>query len=268
MPIPSSLRERIEVIRENRISGAAALTGDAAEALLLAAELAPGDLKEAARLIVAAQPAMAPLVNLAYTAVTASDPRTAIHGFVERMRDSALRVAAHAARLIRDDDVVLTHSSSEAVYRTFLRARTEGKRFRVICTESRPLCEGAELARRLGREGVPVTLIADAAAASALQEVALALVGADAVCSRGVVNKTGTALIALAAKSLGVRMYALCGTEKFLPAGYDLPPELPKDPREILSEASDNVSVQNYYFEETPLDRLTGIVTEDGLKAN
>jgi len=266
MPLPPTVERRIAAIRDDRMRGAAELAEVAAEALLLTIDLAPEALADAARLVMAAQPVMAPLVNLARAATSASDPRAVIQTFVARLRESASRIAVHAAPLIPEGGAVLTHSSSAAVFETLRLAWSQGKRFRAFATESRPLCEGTALARRLGREGVPAILIVDAAFTSVLPETALVLVGADSVSSRGLVNKTGTAAIALAASALHVPMYALCGSQKFLPEGYELPPEPLKDPREILNEPAENVSVRNYYFDLTPLDRLTGLVTEAGIR--
>jgi translation initiation factor 2B subunit (eIF-2B alpha/beta/delta family) len=224
MIFPPPIQDRIDAIRGSRTSGAAELTAQAADVLSLAAELAPDSIPDAARLLVAAQPAMAPLVNLTRFVLAATDPGAAAREFLLRMRAAAPRVAGHAARFILDGCAVLTHSYSSTVFEAFLAARQRGRHFHVICTESRPLCEGAALAASLGREGIEVTLILDAAIASFLPRVALVLVGADAVSSRGLVNKTGTALLALAASRFQVPMYALCGSEKFLPPDYELRP--------------------------------------------
>jgi translation initiation factor eIF-2B subunit delta len=262
MPLPRAVRERIDAIRSDRTRGAAELAQAAAEALLLAADATPDALAEAARLVTEAQPTMAPLVNLARAAVSAN----AIRAFLTGLREAGPRVATFGAALVPGGGAILTHSSSAAVFDALLLAWRQGKRFRVFATESRPLCEGATLAQRLGREGVPVILIVDAAFASALSECQLALVGADAVSPRGVVNKTGTLAIALAASALCIPLYALCGSQKFLPGGYELPPEPPKDPREIVGAPGLNVSVQNYYFDLTPLHLFTGIITEEGIR--
>jgi translation initiation factor 2B subunit (eIF-2B alpha/beta/delta family) len=267
MALPGEVRRRIAEIRDNRTSGAAELTAEAAEALALASELALEALPEAARAVAAAQPMMGSLVNLGRFVTAADDPQAAAREFVWRMRDAAPRVAEHAARLIHGGTVVLTHSYSSAVLAAFRAAHAAGVRFRAVCTESRPLCEGAALAAKLADEGIASTLIVDAAAASLLRETALVLVGADAVSPRGVVNKTGTALIAMAAAALHVPVYVLCGSEKFLPPDYELPPEPPKDPREILAEPAPNLTAINYYFELTPVQYFAGIVTEEGISS-
>lgn len=266
MLLPPAIEDRIQAIRSDRVRGAAELAQAAAEALLAVLETAPERLAEAARQVMEAQPTMAPLVNLSRTAVSAADPRAAVLAFLQSLGESASRVAAHAAALVPDGGAALTHSSSAAVYETLRLAWKQGKRFRVFATESRPLREGAALARRLGGDGVPVVLIADAALASALSECSVALVGADAVSSRGVVNKIGTLPLALAASALRIPLYALCGSEKFLPEDYQLPPEPPKDPRELLALSAPNVSVRNFYFEFTPLDLFAGLVREDGIR--
>jgi methylthioribose-1-phosphate isomerase len=72
----------------------------------------------------------------------------------------------------------------------------------------------------------------------------LAVVGADSLSAGGVVNKLGTALVALAAHRRGVPIYVLCGSEKFLPRAGTFDAAL---------------------FESTPLAWFTGIVTEDAL---
>lgn len=262
MPLPPLVQARIEAIRNNRTSGAADLAAEAAEALVLAAEIAPHTVDEAARAVAAAQPVMAPLINLGRAVSAAEDPRAAAREFVSRMREAAPRVAENGAKLIRGGESVLTHSYSSAVLGAFRAAHAAGTRFRAVCTESRPLCEGATLAARLAGEGIETVLIPDAAAASLLRECALVLVGADAVSPRGVMNKIGTALIAMAAAALRVPVYALCGSEKLLPPDCELPPEPAKDSREILAELVPNLAVRNFYFEWTPMEYITGIVTE------
>lgn len=63
------------------------------------------------------------------------------------------------------------------------------------------------------------TLLDDAAARAAIADADLVLVGADMLMSRGLVNKVGTYPMALAAQH-GTPLYAVCGSEKFLPPGF------------------------------------------------
>jgi translation initiation factor 2B subunit (eIF-2B alpha/beta/delta family) len=165
------------------------------------------------------------------------------------MRSAGPRVAHHAARLVRDGSTVLTHSFSSTVFEALRAAHSSGCRFRVLCTESLPMREGAALAASLAREAIMATVIPDAAVESFLPQAGLVLVGADSVSARGLVNKTGTALIARAACALQIPMYALCSSDKFLPPDHD-----PPRPREG--------------FHLTPLRYLAGIVTEEGITSS
>lgn len=273
-PLPEELAVAIDHVRHDRTSGAAALARRAADAVLRAApelaRLAPEQrfpiLIEIARRLVLAQPAMAPLVNLADVLLRRADViEDAARDFLTRLDTALDKVARHGAALIADGASILTHSSSQAVLDALLVARAGGKRLCVYATESRPQGEGVCLARRLAEAGIDVRLIVDAAVYARLAGCCLALTGADSISAAGVVNKTGTSLVALAARARGKPFYVLCGSEKFLPAGYRPPPEPAKPAAEILPEALPNVAVENFYFETTPLELVSGVVTEEGL---
>jgi translation initiation factor eIF-2B subunit delta len=283
MPVelPKPVRRHIEEIRADNQSGAATLTRRAADAfLLLAHESSPErlrtNLRQAARLLVRAQPTMAPIFNLCngvlwkVLAVRDAYIRRRVleafcHGFVAGLDVAADGIAARTAKLIRDDMTVMTHSYSQTVLTALRSAWDAGTRFQVICTESRPVNEGVALAGELARQGISVTLIVDSAMGRFLPSAGLALVGADAICSEGLVNKMGTSLLALAAREQETALYALCGSEKILPGGYRLPEEPPKDPAEVAGELPPNVTVPNFYFDRTPFRLLTGVITEGGI---
>jgi translation initiation factor 2B subunit (eIF-2B alpha/beta/delta family) len=280
--LPDAVLAAIDRIRTDRLSGAVALARRAAEALQ-SAEPALGELDpeavqarviELARRLVEAQPAMAPLVNLASAVLGRSasgDPRTAIgeacRKFLADLEVSAAAIRRHGAALIGEGACVITHSYSQTVLEAILAAQEAGKRISVICTESRPQREGVRLARRLAEAGIGVHLVVDAAIYAKMPAATLALTGADSVSERGLVNKTGTSLLALAARAHGKPCYALCGEEKFLPAGYTPPPEPPKPPLEVAADGLAGVTIENFYFEATPLDLFTGVVTGAGLLA-
>jgi len=261
-----SLAERVAAIRLDRRSGAAELLRKAAETLAWAAAQ-PGfsatALAELGRELVRAQPAMASIMNLVSAVLEAGPMRVAetCRDFLARAEQATEAVASEAAALIQDGMAVMTHSRSSAVLRALLAAHEEGRSFQVICTESRPLCEGVTLAKTLAGAGIPVRLIVDTAAYYWLGQTDLVLVGADAICSRGLVNKIGTAALALAAKSLGVPFYALASFDKFLPDDYRAPEQELRDPVEILTEPIEGVTPVNYYFDLTPREYLTGLLT-------
>ena len=186
-------------------------------------------------------------------------------GFIARSRRALERIGEHGARLITPGSTVLTYSSSETARAILNRAKGEGKGFRVIVPESRPMCEGRELARELGHRGIPCTLIVDGAISAFIENVHLVLVGADRVSEDYLVNKVGTRGIAIIARQFGVPIYTACETSKFLPQQVISFAEEPKDPGEICPEPLENVQVVNLYFEPVELSLFTGIITEEGI---
>jgi len=215
------------------------------------------DLMITTRELIEAQPAMATMVNLeidttlaAWKASGLSRKRRAVisacRKFEQKLRRNSQLASRRAAGLIGTGCTVLTHSFSNTVLDALLLARRRRKRFRVICTESRPKREGRKLACALEAAGIPARVIGDAAAVRSLPEADLVLVGADAVSVDGLVNKFGTASLVVCARHLGKAAYAVCGTEKFVPDWRDMPPP-PRD------------------FDRTPLNLFTAIITEVGL---
>ncbi len=267
MPISEDCAARVEEIRKDRASGAARLALRAATLLVEYAASAPSDIPEIAHALIEAQPSMAPIYNLARRVLASSDVKAACSEFLEAMEQGGTRVAEIAATLIEDGMTVMTHSFSSTVLAGFREAHQDGRNFTVICPESRPVCEGIALAASLGMGGIGACVITDAAAFRLLPTAQLVWMGADAISLRGFSNKTGTALIALAARQLGVPFYVLCSSDKFLPASYSPPPEEPKDPAEILDRQLPHVSAVNYYFDLTPLSLISGVVTESGIVA-
>jgi len=167
--------------------------------------------------------------------------------------------AAEAARRIGDR--VLTLSRSGTVLEALRRADPEA----VYVAESRPKREGVGVAEELADE-VDVSLFVDAAVGHVLatEPVDTVLVGADSVLADGrVVNKVGTRPAALAADAAGVDCYAVCATDKVLPA-TDIAIESGPAGEVHDGEA---VEVLNPTFEVTPSRLFDGLLTEEGVLA-
>ena len=284
MSLPPSLLTRINEIAGDNISGATAVAQRAASLFLqlVDPQLDVPDteifssLEDLSYALARAQPTMAPVLNLSNKVLQAmgdngprsEDLKPRIRGLAGTMMNqldtSMARIALHAEQLLDDGAVVLTHSNSAAVKKTILNAKDSGKTLSVICTESRPMREGLELARDLAHHGVHVTFISDAAAASLVREATVIMVGADSVSQRGLVNKIGTRGLALAAREEGIPLFVLCGSQKFIPEAFVVI-EKTKSEDELLTDPVPNLSVRNVYFDTTPLEYLRGVVTEEGL---
>jgi methylthioribose-1-phosphate isomerase len=158
-------------------------------------------------------------------------------------------------------------------------ARAAGIPIHVWVSETRPRLQGARLtAWELREQGVPHTLVVDAAGAALMRQhrVDLVLVGADRVTRNGdVCNKIGTYEKALAARDNAIPMYAAVPSATFdwtLAAGEDIPIE-ERDREEVLhpssgeSIAPPDTAVANPAFDVTPGRLLTGLITERGVCA-
>jgi translation initiation factor 2B subunit (eIF-2B alpha/beta/delta family) len=227
--------------------------------------------------IINAQPSMAPLFNLVNEVFISLEKEGSILEMKERIKgtisewrnkfsEANHKIAISSLKIIEHGFRVATYSWSSTVINCLFKAREMGKEFRIITSEGRPGMEGLRVAKAFSEKGVPVTLVIDAALPGLLRDSDIVLVGADAVTSNGILNKVGTFPLAITAKGLKKPFYCLCGTDKFLPPEWEKGIRIEeKDPGEILHPPISGVEVYNFYFELTPLDDFTGIVTEKGI---
>jgi translation initiation factor 2B subunit (eIF-2B alpha/beta/delta family) len=263
--LPAEFLEAVCALAVDNRSGAAALAAKAAQALARLFEREPAEGEAAfvplalaaAREVIRTQPEMAPMFRLAHGAVLAAEraagPVEQRHAalrfcldFEEGLKQHAALIAQAAGALIGDGDTVLTHSFSATVRDALLLAHAQGKRFRAVCTESRPVLEGITLASQLGRAGIETHLIVDSAAYLMMPAASVILVGADSIGEAGVCNKIGTLGLAVAARHGQRRIFAACGTEKFWPAGYRAPEPRVRAAQEVMEQPPRGVTAANY----------------------
>jgi translation initiation factor 2B subunit (eIF-2B alpha/beta/delta family)/ADP-ribose pyrophosphatase YjhB (NUDIX family) len=168
---------------------------------------------------------------------------------LDEVEEDSENAARNTAQVLPQEGFVLTHSYSSAVLRALELAFKGGRHFKVYATESYPGMEGKQLTKELIELGVPVTLIADSAVNSIIQNLSLVLVGADSVLRDGsLVHKAGTKDIALAASRHGLPVYSACETVKF-------------STQDFLGERPD---VPATLFDVTPAESVASYITEDG----
>lgn len=126
------------------------------------------------------------------------------------------RIAVTASEFILPNSTVLTTGWSRVVAAILLEA-AKTKHFAVVILEGRPDAAGARAAQCYAAEtNIPVTVVADSAMAFILERVDMVLTGADAVVENGgVVNKLGTAALAMCASVLGKPFYVAAESYKF-----------------------------------------------------
>jgi methylthioribose-1-phosphate isomerase len=188
------------------------------------------------------------------------------------------------AGLIKEYTSVITHCNAGALatggYGTALgvvrTAYVAGKVKMVYADETRPWLQGSRLtAWELARDGIPVTLLTDGAAASRLAQGGIdwVIVGSDRIAANGdVANKIGTYNLAVVARHHGVRVMVVAPTstvDMSLASGAEIPIET-RDPAEVLrcggrQIGADGVDAWNPVFDITPAALVDAIVTEKGV---
>ena len=187
------------------------------------------------------------------------------------------------AAFIDHGSSVLTHCNTGSLatggYGTALgvirSAYSEKKLQQVYADETRPWLQGSRLtAWELQQDNIPVTLIADSAAAYLMQQgkVQWVIVGADRITANGdVANKIGTYNLAVNARYHGVKFMVVAPTstvDMALDAGNKIIIEQ-RDPNEVLkfqghAVSPEGVNAWNPAFDITPAELIDVIVTERG----
>jgi methylthioribose-1-phosphate isomerase len=193
-------------------------------------------------------------------------------------------IARHGFELMPNDGAVITHCNTGPLATAgegtalgvIINAHDAGKRIHVYADETRPLLQGARLTTvECQVAGVPVTLIADGAAAATirLKNVRCAIVGADRIAVNGdSANKIGTYALAIACAHHGIPFYVAAprSTIDFaLQTGDGIPIE-ERRADEVrafggVATAPADVDVYNPAFDVTPGSLIAGIVTEYGV---
>jgi len=193
------------------------------------------------------------------------------------------RIGRVGAELIKDGTTILTHcnagSLATAGYGTALgvirAAFEDGKKIKVIASETRPFLQGARLtAWELSKDGIPVTLITDNMAGHVMRKgmVDAIVVGADRIALNGdVANKIGTYSLSVLAKFHNIPFYvaAPVSTIDFECSSGGLIPIENRDVKEVThifgNRIAPDVEVLNPAFDVTPNDNVSCIITEKGI---
>ncbi len=192
------------------------------------------------------------------------------------------KIGEYGAALLDDGDQVLTHCNTGTLatvsYGTGLApirtAISQGKKVRVIATETRPRLQGAKLTTyELLRDRIPVTLIVDGAVGYVMKKgmVQKVIVGADRITTKFVANKVGTYLIALAAQANNIPFYVAAPSSTFdLRTGGSEVKIEERNAQEVTHIGGKRivprgVEVFNPAFDLTPVELVKGFITDKGV---
>ncbi|AZT82144.1 initiation factor 2B [Marinobacter sp. NP-4(2019)] len=268
-----STRELLKRLREDYQSGATALalaTLKDLAAFVREADPAPADLLPLLDELRNARPSMIVIGNaMARVASRLADgdtPWIAVHQVIRELETASQAIAQHARHLIPTDAVIMTHSASSMVLGLFRLLVREQRSFSVICTQSNPGLEGHRLARALNEMDVPVTLITDAQMALFVPQADVVITGCDTWLADGhFINKSGTRLLALAARSHNKPFWVLGDSFRHSDQTSDnvTLEEMPAS--ELHAPEGDWITPRNIYFETIPEALITGRVSEQGV---
>ena len=198
--------------------------------------------------------------------------------------DATRHLSLFGAELVKDGWTILTHCNTGPLATTgsgtalgvIIMAKEQGKRVKVLATETRPLLQGARLTTwELKKAGVPVTLITDSMAGSFMQkkEIDTVITGADRIARNGdTANKIGTYTLAVLAKENNIPFFVAAPTttiDPSLASGNEIPIEQ-RSPEEVthlqgVPIAPTGTSAANPAFDVTPHKYISAIITEKGI---
>lgn len=183
---------------------------------------------------------------------------------IELLQNAQNEVVANCLEEIQPGMTIMTHSSSSNVMGLFRACHLAGLKVQAIITESRPGMEGRKLARNLNKLGVDCQFITEAQMAYFVVQADKIVVGADTVLRDGsLISKTGTRLLALAAKDAGIPFWVLAeGFKHSLVLPEDAVLE-EVDSEELQLEEMPHVEVRNVYFDLIPARLVTAWVDEE-----
>jgi translation initiation factor 2B subunit (eIF-2B alpha/beta/delta family) len=269
----SKIIEEINNLKKDDIHGASWLSLQAISTLSLAANQSSAstisdfinEIKDVAEQIVSARPNITPIANYANQVLHQILARSQSEKDVEAMKrlveikakelsksatKAFSRTVEYASGIITDLDTIITCSYSSTVCQVLELASQRETRCRVIVAESKfnDKSYGEITARQLMKYPIPVEIISDGDIKLRISKADKALVGADSITKEGYfINGKPTLLLAQAARSKNIPFFVSCDTAKFAIPGY----------------VAKSVELEPV-FDMTPLDLVTGIITEKG----
>ncbi len=273
------LRQELDAIARDRLSGAAELALRAVNALRAWLrrhhKASEAELLEIARALLRAQLSMAPfgrLTNELLLAMDSSVPPQPLLDTVARFHNLLPTVSDRiATRFLNSLRPGLRYSVAAYSYSsTILKAITAARQRIpwILCSEGRPGQEGRQMASQVARLGIEVRFVTDAAFPAYLPFCSLVLVGADAVGSTDFLNKVGTRAIVTRALEEKRPVCVLADMMKFWHQGamaittgrwawFGPSPKIWRYPPK-------EVRILDIPFEWTPLQRGVRVLTERG----
>jgi len=279
-----NIQNLLRELREDNTSGANELIDKALEIIKLQFTLKKDpreDIKEEILIllkqIIDTRPSMAPLINaigylmhdLEVINKNVLEERMNQFYFDREKRRETLELIFHT--FLEDNKKVPLKIMLISYSSTIINLLLKSKQFNleIFVLESRPLLEGQRVAEILSPH-FKTHLIIDAAMGTYIDKIDLVLIGADSVLIDGsIVNKIGTFPLALLANTKNINLYVVCDSYKYnLKSHYGYSILIAEKPiKEVYNKEITNkfLVVHNYYFDITPAEYISGIISDLGV---
>jgi ribose 1,5-bisphosphate isomerase len=195
--------------------------------------------------------------------------------YLQLLNDSTKKIIIIGAnRIPMNNDpnafTIFTHCHSSVTTGILLKAWDLGKRFNVICTETRPRFQGRITAQELIAKGIPTRMVVDSAMRWAIRanNVKMIITGADAITSEGtVLNKIGSRLLALVAREMHIPYYVATPLLKFNPdTAFGVLEKIDmRESEEVWPDKPKELEILNPAFETVSRRYIDALITEAGI---
>ncbi len=247
-------------IKEVKIQGARNVAIAAAKALLLKHD------KKSIEKLIKLRPTEPALRNTIKFILSQKNIKKGVSLALKHFKESQEKISKYGAEFIKSGMTVYTHCHSNTVMNIFKKAKKQGKKFKVHCTETRPLYQGRITATQLAKAKIPVTIFVDSAARIALKKADIALYGCDAISSTKIYNKIGSELFAIIMKKYDIPLYVATDSWKFDPEAIYGEEKIEERPaEEVWKKAPKGIKISNMAFEKIDPGLVTGIISELGI---
>ncbi len=280
----SEIQKKISELRKDNLSGASEMVSKALDIVKSQLNLVedPNEnikdiMLDLGKKIISSHPSMAPLINTI--------------GFLLQNSESLNKKVIIESLSQFEKDRISRNKSLEESFFDFLKLnakpncslmlisysstivnllkKLENFDLELYVLESRPLYEGRKTAKTLSKY-FKTHLIIDAAIGMFIDQIDLVLIGVDSILKDGsIINKIGTYPLAMLANTRNKKVFAVCDSFKYNLRNHFGESILieQKPSEEIYKDINKNdfLDVQNYYFDITPPNYITNIISNLGI---
>jgi ribose 1,5-bisphosphate isomerase len=248
-------------IKNLKIQGAEQVARAAAQALLLRHD------NYAVKKLISLRPTEPCLRNTLKFVLSGVSLKESVDQALDHFDSSQRIIAEIGAEKIEPGMTIFTHCHSSSVVKILLKAKSQGTRFIVYNTETRPLFQGRKTSLELANAKINNIHIVDSAARIAIKKSDMVLLGCDAITTSKVYNKIGTEMFCEIAEKYGVPVYIASDSWKFDPESiYSKEEKIEeRSPEEIWkAPKKPTLSIKNYAFEAVEPKLISAVISELG----